>query len=278
MNFGRVLASSLLCLVILARLEAQTYSHISGVILDASLASVPGALVTVVNEDSGLRRVASSQADGGYAVSSLQPGIYKITVRKPGFRTMIRFGVALTESKPARVDFKLVIGSVQETITVEGSAPLFNTEEASVGTVVGRDEVEHLPLDGQGLLGLIGLVPGAVVTPATRGEAGQFTVDGQRPNTHYFTVDGASANTGVSGGGSPAQANGGALAGHDRLRQPGQPAHSGCAARDARPNLHVHAAVRKDAGRAGFAHQPFRIERVSRIGALRFPKRSARRE
>jgi hypothetical protein len=212
-NCGRVLALFLFYLVVLARVDAQPYSNLSGVILDASLASVPGALVTVVNEDTGLRRVTISEADGGYLVSSLQPGVYKITVRKPGFRTMIRFGVKLTESQPARVDFKLVIGSVQETITVEGSAPLFNTEEASVETIVGRDEVDHLPLDGQGLLGLIGLVPGAVVTPATRGEAGQFTVDGQRPNTHYFTVDGASANTGVSGGGSPAEATGGALPG-----------------------------------------------------------------
>jgi hypothetical protein len=211
--FGRLLALILFSLVVLARLDAEPDSRLSGVILDASLASVPDALVTVVNEDSGLRRVTTSQPDGTYVVSSLQPGTYKITIRKPGFRTMIRFGVKLSESQPARVDFKLVIGSVQETITVEGSAPLFNTDEASVSTVIGRDEVDHLPIDGSGLLGLIGLVPGAVVTPATRGEAGQFTVDGQRPNTHYFTVDGASANTGVSGGGSPAQANGGALPG-----------------------------------------------------------------
>jgi hypothetical protein len=212
-NPGRALALCLFYLIVLARLDAQPYSHLSGLILDASLASVPDAIVTIVNEDSGLRRTATSQPDGGYVVSSLQPGVYKITVRKPGFRTMIRFGVKLTETDPARVDFKLVIGSVQETITVEGSAPLFNTEDPSVETVMGRDEVDHLPLDGSGLLGLIGLVPGAVVTPATRGEAGQFTVDGQRPNTHYFTVDGASANNGVSAGGSPAEATGGALPG-----------------------------------------------------------------
>ena len=214
MIFGRVLALFFFYLVVLARLKgAQPEGHLSGVILDASLASVPGATITVVNEDTGLRRVTASQPDGSYAVFSLQPGAYKITVRQPGFRTMIRFGVKVTESDPARVDFKLVVGSVQETVTVEGSAPLFNTGDASVQTVVGHEEIEHLPLDGQGLLGLIGLVPGAVVTPATRGEAGQFTVDGQRPNTHYFTVDGASANTGVSGGGLPAQATGGALPG-----------------------------------------------------------------
>ncbi len=270
MILGRTLALSLLFLATLARLEAEPSSHISGVILDASLASVPGALVTVVNEDSGLRRVAMSQQDGGYAVSSLEPGVYKITVRKPGFRTMIRFGVPLAESKPVRVDFKLVIGSVQETITVQGTAPLFNIEDASVETIVGRDEVEHLPLDGQGLLGLIGLVPGAVVTPATRGETGQFTVDGQRPNTHYFTVDGASANTGVSGGGQPGAIDRRRAAGLDRFRKPGQPAHAGRNAGNACPNLHFHAAIRKNAGRAGFADQPFGIERVPRICAVRF--------
>ena len=79
--------------------------------------------------------------------------------------------------------------------------------------LVGRDEIERLPLNGRGLLSLLELAPGVVVTPATRGEAGQFTVAGQRPNTNYFTVDGVSANSGVSGGGLPAQSTGAALPG-----------------------------------------------------------------
>src|SRR5258708_16735737 len=103
-------------------------------------------MITVVNEDTGLRRVTQSQSDGGYSVSSLQPGVYKITVRKPGFRTMIRFGVKLTEAQPARADFKLVVGSLQETVTVQGSAALLTSEEISVNTVVNRDEIEHWPL------------------------------------------------------------------------------------------------------------------------------------
>ncbi len=61
------------------------------------------------------------------------------------------------------------------------------------------------------MLTLIELAPGAIVTPATRGEAGQFTATGQRPNTNYFTVDGVSANTGVTAGGLPAQPTGGVL-------------------------------------------------------------------
>lgn len=213
MNSRRVLASILVCLVRTAPLAGQHYTYVSGLITDASGASVPGAMVSVTNEDTGFRRSILTQSDGGYVVSSLEPGVFKITVRKEGFHTMIRFGVKLSESVPARVDFKLVVGSVQDTITVEGSVPLLASEDASVSTLVGRDRIERLPISGNSLLTLLELAPGVVITPATRGEAGQFTVNGQRPNTHYFTVDGASANSGVSGGGLPAQSNGGALPG-----------------------------------------------------------------
>ena len=203
----------LFALASVAALRAQNFTHITGTILDASAASVPSAAVSVIDEDTGFRRTTLSQPDGSYIVSSLEPGVYKITVRKPGFRTMIRFGVRLNVSQPARADFKLVVGSVLETVTVQGSAALLNSDDASVGTLVGRDEIEHLPLSGRGILSVLELAPGVVITPATRGEAGQFTVNGQRPNTHYFTVDGVSANSGVSGGGLPAQTTGGALPG-----------------------------------------------------------------
>src|SRR5205809_801832 len=130
MNASRFQTLVVFCLAGGALLRAQNYTHVSGAVLDASSASVPGAAVIVVNEDTGFRRVTLSQPDGGYTVSSLQPGVYKITVRKEGFRTLIRFGVKLSQSQPARVDFNLVVGSVQETITVEGSAQLFNSEDA----------------------------------------------------------------------------------------------------------------------------------------------------
>src|SRR5579864_8233600 len=170
-------------------------------------------MVSVVNEDTGFHHTTLSQSDGGYVVSSLLPGVYKITVRKMGFRTMIRFGIRVDETRAARADFKLVVGSLQEAITVEGSPQLLNREDAAVGTVVGSDEIERLPLNGGALLSLLEFAPGVVVTPATGAEAGQFTVNGQRPNTHYFTVDGVSANSGVSGGGTAAEATGGALPG-----------------------------------------------------------------
>ena len=148
-----MIRAPVLGLLLVSLIEAQNYGRLSGIILDASGASAPGAAISVVNEDSGFRRTTTSETDGRYAVSSLQPGVYKITVRKDGFRTVIRFGVKLTPSQPARVDFKLVIGSVQEPVRVEGSTDLVSNDDAAVSmTAAGRD-IERLPLNGRGLLG-----------------------------------------------------------------------------------------------------------------------------
>jgi hypothetical protein len=208
MPFGRALA---LLLLSASAATAQRYVDLYGRILDTTEGGIGQAAVTVVNEETGFRRVTQSDPSGSYVVGSLQPGSYKVTVRKEGFRTVMRFGVELPPAGALRADFVLPVGSVEETITVEGTAPLVSHEDASTGTRVDRGEIERLPLNGRGLLSLIEFTPGANVIPATRGEAGQFTATGQRPNANYFTVDGVSANTGVMAGGRPAQSTGGAL-------------------------------------------------------------------
>jgi len=177
---------------------SQRAAYIHGRVLDPSMAAVPEASITVVNQDSGFRRSTQTEPEGAYAVGALEAGLYKVTVRKDGFRTMIRFNVKLANLEAAQVDFHLSVGAVQETITVEGTAPLAGQEDAAIGVRVGREDIQRLPLNGRGVLGMVELSPGTNVTPATRGEAGQFTANGQRPNANYFTVDGASANTGVT--------------------------------------------------------------------------------
>jgi hypothetical protein len=192
---------------------SQQFTHLYGHVLDASESGIPRAAISLVNEETGFRRNAESSDDGSYRITSLQPGHYRIVVRKEGFRMLIRFGVRLDAAQSTQLDLTLPVGSMQETITVEGDAPLVGGGEASVATTIAREQIERLPLGGRGMLSLLELAPGTVATPATRGEPGQFTVNGQRPNANYFTVDGVSANTGVSGGGLPAQATGGALPG-----------------------------------------------------------------
>jgi hypothetical protein len=192
---------------------AQQRAQVLGTITDATGAILAGAQVSVINEANGIRRGTRSNQEGGYAVASLQPGSYKITVRRDGFQTVARLGVDLDKNRAARVDFTLPLGSMQEVITIEGGTPLVNAEDAAVGTTVDRDLVENLPLNGHALQALFDLSPGVVTTPATAGEAGQFAVNGQRANTNYFYVDGVSANTGVSGAGLPGEFAGSTMPG-----------------------------------------------------------------
>ena len=202
-----------LVLLVVCTLPAfsQRYAGLYGRILDTFEGGIGQAAVTVVNEETGFRHATQSEPGGGYSIQVLLPGIYKITVRKDGFRSMVRFGVTVAAASATRADFVLPVGSIEESITVYGTAPLLEQEDGSAGRRMDRDEFERLPLNGRGVLTLLEFAPGTNVTPATRGEAGQFSASGQRPNTNYFTVDGASANAGVAAGGLPAQSTGGAL-------------------------------------------------------------------
>jgi len=192
---------------------AQPPAELSGLVADPSGGVVPGAAVSVTSDSSGFRRTVESQADGRFLVTSLQPGYYKVAVRKEGFRTVVRLGVGLEAGRRMRLDFTLPVGSVHETITVTDQSTDPGSSVFTPGLAVLREEIERLPSSGRGLLPLLELSPATIVTPATRGESGQFTVNGQRPNSHYFTLDGVSVNSGVSGGAAPAQATGGTLPG-----------------------------------------------------------------
>jgi hypothetical protein len=211
MSPGRLVALLLLCWISLTPARAQRYAELVGQILDPSESGINGAVVTVIDEDTGFRRQALSEAGGMYAVGSLAPGSYKITVRKEGFGTVVQFGVKLTGAAPIRLDFRLPVSPFPDSITVVGTAPSLERQDASTGGQFDIDDLAHLPLNARGMLTLLELIPGTSVVPATRGDAGQFSTNGMRANTNYFTVDGVSANVGVSAGGLPAQSSGGAL-------------------------------------------------------------------
>ena len=200
----------LICVVVLRAALAD--QDVSGSVQDSTGAALDSATVTVMDEDTGVRRTVRTATDGAYVIPGLPAGLYRVMVRRPGFQSIVRWNIRLEPAATGlRLDFVLLVGSMRNVVTVEGSAPTRNVNDASVGTVVGRDTVERLPVNGRGILSLVELAPGVVATPAANGEAGQFSTNGLRANTNYFTVDGLAANTGVSGGGLPAQFAGNAL-------------------------------------------------------------------
>lgn len=142
---------------------AQTPTgQINGAISDTSSATIPRAVIRVVNIAKGVERTTTSNEAGVYAVPALEPGAYKVVVEKAGFRNATREQVELHVSANVRLDFILELGSVSETVLVQSSAPLLQTSEASLGAVVENKKIVDLPLNGRNPFGLIYLVPGAV--------------------------------------------------------------------------------------------------------------------
>ncbi|HEY3841168.1 MAG TPA: TonB-dependent receptor [Bryobacteraceae bacterium] len=183
----------------------------SGKIADSSGGALADASVTAINSETGIRRSTHSSANGEYAIGSLPAGNYKITARKPGFQTIARLDVRVSPGENTDVEFSMQVGHMREVITVLAVPSDMNSDDAATLTHVPSDASRDFPTTGRGILESTELAPGVIATPATQGEAGQFSVNGQRPNANYFSVDGVSANTGVSGSATPAQFSGGTL-------------------------------------------------------------------
>lgn len=131
-------------------------------------------------------------------------------VTAAGFKVVNVTGIVVNVQDHLEQNFKLAVGSVSESITVESGAPLVDTESATVSTVVDRQFAENLPLNGRSFQTLIQLTPGVVLAPSSMWDPGQFSVNGQRTSSNYWMVDGVAANIGVS---AVASVNGSGIAG-----------------------------------------------------------------
>lgn len=203
----------LLAAVALAGSLAAQTAELSGVVLDPSGAAIPNAQVAATRIDTGTRRTAASNDSGHYQVVGLDPGSYRVEVQAGGFQLLRQEGVVLEIGQRARADFRLTLGPSEQSVVVTGRVPLVNFENGSLGSVVSRDFLERLPLNGRTVQTLIALTPGVVMTRTDSSELGQFSANGQRTNANYVTVDGVGANIGVSPNASAGQAAAGSLPG-----------------------------------------------------------------
>ncbi len=169
---------------------------LSGTVEDANKAVVPGATITVTNVNTTLRRQAVANSEGHFTIQLLPPGTYSLRAEHEGFKIVQVEGVVLNVGDQKALQIQLNAGDVAETVQVVSETPLVQ-ESASVGTVIDRQFVENIPLNGRSFQSLITLTPGVVTVPANAG-SGQFSVNGQRASANAFYVDGVSANVGVA--------------------------------------------------------------------------------
>ena len=183
------------CKPCLAQLETAT---VSGQVVDPSGLSVAGAHVKLVDIDRDTTTNAATNNSGLYTFASVHPGRYRMEVDAAGFRIVNVTGLTLNVQDHIEQNFRLQVGSVAESVTVEASARQVNTTDATVSTVVDRQFAENLPLNGRSFQTLIQLTPGVVLTANNGSDTGQFSVNGQRASSNYWMVDGVSANIGIS--------------------------------------------------------------------------------
>ena len=211
----RVILATLFLVVLLSSSYALAQSpngSIRGIVLDPDTKSIPGAEIIVVNDLTGSKYVTATNAEGIYGVESLPPGPYHIQVSRVGFKAIIKPDIILIVQDALTINFTLPIGAASVVVTVEGGAPMINTTDAAVSTVVDRHFAENLPMNGRSFQTLIYLTPGVVAVSSSSFDNGQFSVNGQRASANYWMVDGVGANIGVGAPvfGNPANGFGGA--------------------------------------------------------------------
>jgi hypothetical protein len=174
--------------------------QITGTISDPSGAVVAGAVVTLVNSATNVRRESIANEEGLFTIPALPPGIYNIQIEAKGFPRQSRENVELQVGQVARIDFSLQIGNVAETIQVTGGAPVIDADTASLGTVIENRRIVDLPLNGRNYLQLASLAPGATTYGPASSQGQQrmggarnsfsLNVAGQRVHYNHYTLDG----------------------------------------------------------------------------------------
>jgi hypothetical protein len=191
-----------LCLLVLvpSSLGQGESATLSGRITDLQGRVVPGVAVDVTNVDTNIIVHQTTNSVGVYVVVGLKPGRYRVAVTKEGFRRIDLMDLVLNVQDVLSRNFQLQLGSVLSSVTVTANAANANTMDAAVSTVIDRQFVEDLPLNGRSFNVLLQLTPGVVIGVSNVFEPGQFNIAGQRTDANNFEVDGVSANFGNNWG------------------------------------------------------------------------------
>jgi Carboxypeptidase regulatory-like domain len=165
---------------------------VQGVVSDAGGAAVSGASVKVENTATGISRSGQTDSAGRYEFTALNPGAYQITVEASGFSKKVLTGIVLQVSQEARIDIQLEVGQVVNTVMVQASGALLETETSSNGTVIDNKKVVELPLSNRQFYSLALLSPAAYqpAQSSVLGFRGGINVAGAPETTNQFTING----------------------------------------------------------------------------------------
>ena len=191
-----LLAAVLVLIGTAATLRAQTATgQISGTVIDASGAVVPGATITVTSDLTGMTRTATTDSNGDYVFALLPPSTYSVEGELEGFNVARESGIRLFVDNSIRVDLTLSLGEMTETVEVQAATVALQSESANVSQTLTEKQITELPLNGRNFLQLLFLQAGAVETTGEqgsmrRGAGNAISLQGARPTSNNFMIDG----------------------------------------------------------------------------------------
>ena len=170
---------------------------ILGTVNDQVGGVVPGAKVTLTNEGTGVAITTVTRPDGSYIFTPIRIGSYTVTAEFRGFETARHLHVEVNVQQQVVVDFALHPGQVNETVEVTAAPPLLQTQNGSVGQVVGSKQINYLPLNGRNFTFLAQLAAGVTFAQQDNrglGANGNFSANGMRPAQNNYLLDGVDNN------------------------------------------------------------------------------------
>jgi hypothetical protein len=137
----------------------STTGTVTGIVTDSANAVVPNVQVVLTNTDTGIKTTSATGEGGGYSFTLVPPGAYRLQSEAAGFRSFSQ-DFTLQVNQTARIDVKLVVGQISESITVNESVVMIESETSSLGQVISSKQVNDLPLNGRNPFALAALTPG----------------------------------------------------------------------------------------------------------------------
>ena len=197
-----ILVLILLMLPIVAFAQARlTGSDLQGTVRDDSGGVLPGVTVTATNTATNQSRSGVTDAGGNYYIAALTAGLYDVAADLSGFAPQKRSGVRLQLGQRVDLDFSMRVGT-SESIVVSASAPVVDTTQADVSTVVSQEQIDNLPTNGRNFLSFSVLTPGVTNdrTPQQGASATSgLSFGGQRARSNNIMVDGVDNNDPIVG-------------------------------------------------------------------------------
>jgi Carboxypeptidase regulatory-like domain/TonB dependent receptor len=182
----------------LATAQAPGTGAIKGTVYDPSGLAIQDARITIVNDLTNATRVTTTSSAGVFAVSLLSPGAYSITVEAPGFAQRKTNSIHVVVSETNVVEFRLPVASVGESVNVEPSSELAQTESSSLGRAVDQQTIEALPLSNRNYTQVLSLSPGVVVELPNASALGRgtqnVTANGSKTTSNNIQFNGIDAN------------------------------------------------------------------------------------